>query len=234
MKIHATWILFLAAMLLSCSNGNRAIGSACKEKQDCSSGLCIQAERWGESTGWKNGYCTKTCSGSCSGRAVCVPLADDSYCLAECSSGSDCRSGYICNSSVNACLPDCRKGWDCGDGYQCASDGTCTKSTGQDLGGPCQLSSECKSEYCIPELKTGQGYAWKDGMCSQTCGNCPTGFSCIALGSDNLCLPDCSGSSNCRDGYLCNPQANVCLPDCRLGWDCGQTLSCNSDGFCAP
>jgi hypothetical protein len=124
-----SFCLFILLGLAACQGDNRAIGSSCTEKDQCESGYCIQEERWGESTGWKDGYCTETCSGSCSGRAVCVPLGDDSFCLENCNADGDCRSGYVCNPYINACLPDCRRGWDCGSGFSCNDSGYCVISS---------------------------------------------------------------------------------------------------------
>jgi len=216
---------------MACCSGKRPLGSACQEKEACSSGYCLQESRWGISTGWKDGYCTETCSGSCK-YGVCVAIGNDSLCMAKCGSDSDCRTGYVCNPSNQVCLPDCRSGWDCGDQLVCDSNGYCSvKQVG--MGDPCKLNVECTTGYCIPQQSTDSGYAWKDGMCSEECGNCPTGFTCLQLTDSNLCLPQCSAASDCRTGYVCNTTVNICLPDCRLGWDCGNSLTCNNNmGFC--
>jgi hypothetical protein len=228
--------VLIVLWLAGCQSGDRAIGESCTEKNQCKSGLCLQEERWGESTGWNGGYCTQTCSDSCSGSAVCVPFADDSYCMEGCTSDTGCRSGYVCNPLAGACLPDCRRGWDCGSGYSCNDNGYCVSSAASDqaLGASCEESIDCLSLLCIPEQTTQTGTAWQGGICTQTCGDCPADFSCVALIDASYCLPSCSADSECRDGYVCNPQALACVPDCRLGWDCGSAASCNDQGYCGP
>lgn len=218
--------------------GAGGIGDPCEEKGQCHSGLCLLQEMYGESTGWKNGYCTDNCSETCSDDATCVQLLDGFRCLANCQVHEDCRDGYRCNQEVLACLPDCRQGWKCGDSIACSSEGVCSTVDGIqgnmiETGGPCTWNSECVSSYCIAQRETVNGLSWADGMCSNECGTCQAGFSCTALGDAAVCLPNCSTNTPCRNGYICNPTLKVCLPDCRLGFDCGISLTCNSEGVCS-
>ena len=210
---------------------NEPIGAACDEKEDCKSGLCLQEERWGESTGWADGYCTEECSGGCGRDAKCIELGDASYCMESCDEDTDCRSGYLCHPELSVCLPDCREGWDCGDDYFCDGGICLPDSDGQadgEMGDSCKENDDCRSGYCLPE-----SLGWIDGMCSTESKDCPDGFESALIDEYDMCLPVCDDSGDCRDVYLCNPLVNLCLPDCRLGWDCGDSYECGENGFCS-
>ncbi len=234
MKKVSLAVLTLLLVLFACAEeGDEPFGAACEEKEDCESGFCLQEERWGESTGWTGGYCTKECAKSCGRKAKCIAFGNESYCMAACDGESDCRSGYLCHTEFSVCIPDCRRGWDCGDGYACDENGICVDKTSSQTqnepGGACEINADCESEYCLPE-----SLGWPAGMCSAESEDCPDDFTDVLIDDINLCLPECSGRDDCRDGYLCNPIIGVCLPDCRQGWDCGSSMDCNNNGFCTP
>jgi hypothetical protein len=251
------WLLSLPG----CWDGTASVGDPCEEKQECSSGLCLQESRYGEWTGWREGYCTRTCRTDCKEGGVCVAFADASYCLSVCESDGACRLGYLCHPGLGACLPDCREGFDC-DGEVCGPDGFCafpawdttsgssgtaTDGTQTDEGGnngtdvgmdaeigaPCLGSSQCLSGMCLPEQQTVGGIAWQGGMCTQSCtSSCPPDSVCALAGANWYCLPRCLSDAGCREGYVCDWSVDACVPDCRIGFPCPSGLMCSGRGVC--
>ncbi len=110
-----------------CYSGDAPVGDECREKEQCSTGLCFQAERYGVSTGWPGGYCTEECKTTCDRGAACVEFEDSSFCMSACGRQKDCRDGYVCNLLEGACLPDCRLGFDCGSSLYCSEVGICAE-----------------------------------------------------------------------------------------------------------
>ena len=111
----------------NCVGKQLAIGAACAQNVDCSSGICTPEASTTYGKQWSGGYCTQQCSTTtaCPSLATCITYDDgSSYCAASCSANSDCRTNYVCAISVGACLPDCRQGWSCGTRL------TCNTSTG--------------------------------------------------------------------------------------------------------
>lgn len=247
MNVHAIALYAaVSSAICGCYSGNAPVGDPCEEKEQCSTGLCLQAERYGESTGWSDGYCTEECTATCHSGAKCVAFEDASYCMSPCIGPFDCRDGYVCNLLAGACIPDCRLGFDCGTSLHCTEVGVCVDLSGDTdtdtdtapstgsgpIGAPCQGDADCASGVCIPQTETRSGQAWLDGSCSQSCGTCPLGSHCQALGDESWCLKHCFGDLDCRDGYVCSLLNQVCLPDCRIGFDCGPDLTCNARGLC--
>jgi hypothetical protein len=76
---------------------------------------------------WKNGYCSRFCSGgptSCSPDAACVDFFGDQLCLKVCGSAADCRgAGYACEtlpgSDQTVCRARCATSADCRPGQEC-------------------------------------------------------------------------------------------------------------------
>lgn len=234
-------VLVLGWLAAGCFPGDESVGRPCREKEECSAGLCLQESRYGAATGWLGGYCTARCSASCA-EGICTSLADGSYCLESCTVRQDCRSGYVCHPEQRVCMPDCLGGWPCGGDLQCGPGGICWDPTIHvdgglpdvpSIGEPCQSSIDCENGYCIEEISTESGIAWKDGMCSADCSACHPGTVCVNLDGSPSCLPACNDQLPCRNGYVCNFHEGACLPDCRLGFDCGPTLRCNGRGICA-
>jgi len=131
--------LVLGSLLLATgcapATDDRVIGASCTEKEQCSSGLCLQEEREGIATGWPDGYCTSSClTSSCPTASTCLEM-DEPRCLQDCAQHADCRPGYICQPVAAVCIPDCRRGWSCGTELVCGSDGFCVLPTGEPDGG---------------------------------------------------------------------------------------------------
>ncbi len=103
------------------------------------------------------------------------------------------------------------------------------------VGGACTIDQSCGTAVCIRESKSSHGRAWIGGYCSGNCSvnECPQG-RCLDLADGySYCVSECTSTSDCRQGYVCSPDAKACLPDCRLGWSCGSSLTCDtSNGAC--
>ena len=94
-----------------------------------------------------------------------------------------------------------------------------------DIGKPCTQASECVGGACRPEATHG----YPGGFCTTKCSeearrNFETDQSCGANAhcqidgwSDHVCMPACEDSSECREGYRCEPfrkgsKVGVCYP----------------------
>ena len=92
----------------------------------------------------------------------------------------------------------------------------------------CGQGVECYSE---------SDYGIYEGFCGDRCGwgdDCDANYSCIDLGSVNLCLNDCQTNSECRSGYACHPLGDgngVCWQSCVHG-GCDEGEVCNEYGLC--
>lgn len=112
----------------------------------------------------------------------------------------------------------------------------CTAGNAE-IGEACEEMESCRSELCLLNDFRGEGTGWQDGYCSEHCNDdssCPVRNKCYAIGQDQFCLAECASQSDCRSGYVCNPDWLVCLPNCHNeGWECRETLNCQTAGYCA-
>ncbi len=71
------------------------------------------------------------------------------------------------------------------------------------------------------------------GYCTADCTTnpCSDGQTCFPIGGASLCLKNCGGASDCRDGYQCF--GGVCQPNCNSDGDCGTGFMC-TNGQCTP
>lgn len=107
----------------------------------------------------------------------------------------------------------------------------------------CGCDADCDlGESCIDEALSG----FPGGYCFRSCdlAPCPDGFVCEQLTSGDretqACLPRCTTSADCRQGYLCAEFANgntndagqpiedtVCSPHCSSSADCPTAMVCD-------
>ncbi len=224
-----------------------AVGQACMAGSDCADGLCLSDE------GIPGGYCSKICGTGlpgaddrCPSGSVCVQAgASASVCLDVCMTDTECRSGYVCEDvgmQGSVCLPACTDDLECEYDEICDMSGRCVvdaASKGR-VGSSCDFDEDCAGEICLDEDSTD----FPGGTCSADCtgrndgdfcvGTDPTSGICLVFEEgDGLCLPSCTTTTECRDGYVCtvdegdaNPQGyGFCLPGC-------QVLACPSDRVC--
>ena len=119
----------------------------------------------------------------------------------------------------------------CGE-HTFSVDGVCKGI--QSVGGACTAGSQCDTETC---LKDEDGFP--GGYCSIPLCNelrpCTTGSHCVysAVRKRSICLAFCSGSSECRDGYVCQPiygtDINVCSPNCSGSNNCPDQTYCDEE-----
>ncbi len=230
-------ILFYGCGEPTPEGGYRSNGEECEWGFQCSGELCIAEQVGGDFSGWPGGVCTKACTGNdCPGNQICTDLGDGGYCLPDCSrSSTECREGYLCHPQLNVCLPHCIA-TGCPSGLSCAESGICEADHKVLVppGAPCEAHNDCMTGYCIAPTLDGKPTGWTDGICSMPCSTdgCDGPFQCVVLDATPVCLPSCTESAQCRDGYLCNPEIGACLPDCRSGWTCGTGYQCGQDGLC--
>jgi kumamolisin len=153
-----------------------------------------------------------------------------SYCFTACDpvDAGSCGSGNVCtldDAGGGRCLPGCLSDDDCGDGQVCDSCAQSCQTAGNQtarIGDACATDSDCaEGASCLNSSSFSGGY------CTQFCDGCacPTGAMCVALNLD-VCLAQCQGDADCRDGYRCQPLAtktglaSACLPHCQSDDDC--------------
>jgi len=170
---------------------------------------------------------------------------DGRYCLPECTpeSVSTCRENYLCHSLLKVCYPDCRAGMGCAEGFLCGDNGECTFDWPvlNAIGDPCQTTSDCVTNWCLPATDDDGETGWTGGTCTVPCGpappGCPPGTGCMIMEGEAYCLLHCVGpptGDQCREGYVCDPDVHLCLPDCNDGFPCGEQLECKPNGVCMP
>lgn len=120
------------------------------------------------------------------------------------------------------------------------------------LGWPCTNNNQCNSNICVDP--------GPNGYCSQSCGNCPTGYICGNAANPNVCIRDdgrnrgvcevCQGGipDACANNGLCvggfpSPNEGRCVQPCGGGGTCDPLFRCvtYTDGngqtlgdFCVP
>lgn len=220
------------------------VGKPCANHPDCGSarGIC-QPPTALPSTGvaWQDGYCQEDCTlggNTCPAGAVCVDFPSADRCLKTCRpGGGDCRPGYTCapRPEGNVCIPNCYTDSDCPNNFLCrVCDRVCVENTGpgKSVGDPCSVTTECGvGQVCLFVNNQPQG------ICAQPCTNatcsCPAGSSCQAVGSQRMCMRDCSAGT-CPQGTACNPLGTSysCTPPCVKNSDCPTGLFCGG-GHCS-
>ena len=171
------------------SDGKSA-NCTCEAAYNCSEGICQMEQPECNSTN----ECVAPLI--CSSEGVCV--ADTIACDTTYDSSKSCDQNSALNPSTNNC--------ECNNGYQCRNakcDIICTTAADCDFGFGC-LSGVCtkRSPGCGVSTELGpiqcplNSYLIIDGemMCT-----CRTGYACI----DNLCLPGCQLTSDCKDDQVC-------------------------------
>lgn len=88
---------------------------------------------------------------------------------------------------------------------------------GTTVGDPCTTPKECGEGVCINRSYTPGGYCTRQCVVGDA-QSCPAGSKCISEGiSGELdgCFLECSESSDCRSGYVCervrDSQFTVCV-----------------------
>ena len=200
---------------------------------------------------------------SCQGNTVGVGCTTDSVCLSslqsygesdvfcssKCNNMNQCRSaGYACyfiNAvSTTACwlnpIP------------VVGQDGGSPDAGANFIGAPCVNAGQCTNPsgaFCIQDVIPGLGATgFVGGYCSALCTNgCPASTTCQTVSSafgisQQLCLLNCpgprTGSSTCRNGYVCEgttgTTGGTCTPRCNnTGAACPSGTACNTmTGYC--
>lgn len=148
----------------------------------------------------------------------CLPILDGG-------DSADSGTGTISESSTASC----------GD-HAFLVNGSCRGI--QAVGAACERGGECDTQTCLPESDGFPG-----GYCSiPNCNDlrpCTVGSHCVYSTKDEtaLCLAFCSGTSECRDGYVCQPlyqgDISVCAPKCGEDRECPDQTHCDTDrGLC--
>lgn len=221
----------------SCAPVDTTVGAECIYDYQCGKdGICIAG--FG---GYQGGYCTTMCEDSCPGGDLCVPSWGGSLCLDACAARADCREGYDClgvtDAGDRACVPSCTV-TPCAEGEMCDEvSGECYHDGPSPPAGPCADSVECSDDgRCWSESDTGL----VGGFCRVRCDDesaCGEGLTCIELGWHSACVQGCQKSSECRDGWVCQPTEDdpgegMCWYGCQSDEDCEDGERCNVYKLC--
>ncbi len=207
----------------TCTAGTGRLGDDCSRNGagDCLTGLCLD---YGQ---------VKLCSASCTSNADCSAAGVGYGCCSLSADGShfDCSTPPSGGAS-GVCAPtggnfgdDCTPGQPPCHSGMCLDIGTarlCTQSCQQDS--DCPQSFHCEGgqdtatgdsvNICFPAGGGGQGADCTFGPAA-----CASRL-CIKSGAQNICTVPCKSSSDCSDGWTCDPNANtvdkkqisVCVP----------------------
>ena len=228
-------------------------GGACTDSGQCASlpgqtAVCVPP-----SIGFTSGYCAvpgcsilaQNCPGGTA--AQCIPGDNGPICIGTCNPGdsTSCRSGYVCQPLGlllrAVCVPGCLDSSGCPTGTTCfpvagSPVGQC-RDSGSKVGDSCAVASDCpQNGLCVSETDFG----WPHGYCvtskCATSADCAAGTACTGNDPDGVCALRCTGDTDCRTGYHCNPAGrageNVCIPHCTSDSQC-EDLACHiGTGLC--
>ena len=229
-------------------------GGACTDSGQCASLPGLTAVCVPPSIGFSSGYCAvpgcsilgQNCPGGAA--ALCIPGDNGPICIGTCDPGesSSCRTGYVCQSvgpllPRAVCIPGCLDNTGCPTGTTCfpvtgSPVGQC-RDSGSKVGDSCAVASDCpQNGLCVSETDFG----WPHGYCvtskCATSADCAAGTACTGNDPDGVCALRCTGDTDCRTGYHCNPAGrageNVCIPHCTSDSQC-ENLTCHiGTGLC--
>jgi len=190
----------------TCSNPNKANGTACNDENACTQ--------------------TDTCqAGVCVGSNPVVCTASD-----------QCHDTGICNPTTGVCSnPLKANGASCSDGNACTTgetcqNGTCAGGTAVVCTAidQCRMAGVCNSSTGIcSNPNKANGTSCNDGnACTQT-DTCQSG-TCV--GSNPVV---CTALDQCHDAGICNPSTGVCTnPNKANGTSCNDGDSCTQTDTC--
>jgi hypothetical protein len=170
--------------------------------------VCVEADRYGETTCFCPGYCPSRCEEF---SWTCGAMKDLTTAREYCLCGPDCDGAQEeCIDGTCYCIPSCQER-ECGDD---GCGGTC---------GDCASGDYCADGKCLCHPECDNTECGTDG-CSGVCGECAdANDECV----DGMCVckPSCEGKE-CGDDGCGSPcgdcsDENVCTDD-----------SCGSDGLC--
>ncbi|MEC8024033.1 MAG: hypothetical protein VX223_08860, partial [Myxococcota bacterium] len=197
--------LFACAQLVggggACIPANPKLGLAepCDFSDDCESGFCLSV------VGTNDAYCSQAC-GECPCGMECSSFqGGQNYCTiggpsACIPSGNPCDSADECISQTcvaGICADPCIVGSaSCPPGKSCkrlksgSQDGTCADAGPRAVGDPCDLDSDCESNFC-------------DGRCRLPCDPattyCGPGLACLPLEGESVGV--CQEAPDSIDGF---------------------------------
>ncbi len=142
----------------------------------------------------------------------------------DCSAGSFCGANGTCQAGACSGASSCIHGYTCGPGDVCTSPqpNACDSDTQCSSGALCIAGTNGNGGVCSPAAS--QCF---DGL------QCDPGDKCVA----GKCVPSCTDTTDCRDGYGCNTTTGVCttpLETCLTTNDCGSALQVCVGGACVP
>ncbi len=238
---------------LTLASGAGLCTDLCAKRTDCKDPVSIQGQTF-------KSYCMSINVGGFNGTAAPYDDYRRAYCLWTQSSVDDCASSKTCKSNTEACMPRVMiwgpdkkanvEYW-CNtvQNYPASENDPPPPQPSKEVGDECDLEAEliqCKSLYCLRDVKTGKGY------CSKPCNadaDCPSGKgltcikdnmsfpgfprmdkdkaaivpmcmktkSCIACDYDYQCAGDYKCTNLGKGGTLANTR---CAPSCTTDKDC--------------
>ncbi|HWZ92694.1 MAG TPA: hypothetical protein VNW92_27700, partial [Polyangiaceae bacterium] len=205
-------------------------GKSCGGANECASGFCTDGVCCNGACGGQCEYCNAdpTSAGTCvpvqglpqNGRPACAAAPTDQPCLAAVCDGetTDSCAGFA-GSQVVCQDASCADGKATGTA-RCDGAGSCSVDKPVDCGafkcGPTECLTACQSD-----TDCADGNSCVEGVCSSgaRCSDDLTSLIATDGSAQNCspflcqgqaCLKNCSSSSDCADGFVCNPNDKNC------------------------
>lgn len=153
---------------------------------------------------------------------TCLIGASGRTCV-ECADDSQCPGALVCDLTTFTCGPECMSDVDCT--MEVCDLGTC--------------------EECVDDLDCGRGNRCVASQCEPVCtSNDQCEFPTPVCDVPNTTCVECTDSTHCATGEVCNVAINECVPGCDDDGDCSNPLpvcdttagactECVDDGDCA-
>ena len=221
-KITFLILTFIAAFVVSCSDGNKepecVTASDCGTNRKCQDGFCVDieyecvtSEDCSDGQECKDGFCVTP-----------APVEPEEYCgdgivngEETCDDGKDANDGHY-----GGCNEDCTLAAYCGDGIVNGEE-ACDKGTDANIGGYNGCKADCTlDEYCGDGVKNGSEEC-DDGTNNGIYGYC----NAVCTGAGDYCGDGVvNGEEACDDGAN-NGNYGYCKTDCSdLGERCGDAV----------
>jgi len=249
---------------LSLSSGNGLCTDLCAKRADCADPLSIQGQTF-------KSYCMSINVGGFNGTAEPWDDYQRAYCLWTQSSVDDCAQTKNCTANTEACLarvmnwgpdkkPNVEYWCNAVQNFAANQNDPPPPQPSLSVGDECELGADliqCKTMYCLRDVKTGKGY------CSKPCNadaDCPSGKG-LHCAKENMGFPGfprldktkaaivpmcmksksciaCQYDYQCAGNYLCTnlgkggTLANLrCAPGCESDKDCA---AADGGSLCLP
>ncbi len=218
---------------LTLSSGAGLCTDLCNQRTDCKDPVTIQGQTF-------KSYCTSISVGGFNGTAAPYDDYRRAYCLWTQSSVDDCKDTKTCKSNTEACTPRvilwgpdkaAKVEYWCNtvQNYAASQNDPPPPQPSKEVGDECDLEADliqCKTMYCMRDVKTGKGY------CSKPCNgdaDCPSGKG-LHCAKDNMGFPGFPRMDKTKAAIvpMCM-KAKSCI-GCEYDYQCAGDYKCTNLG----